>query len=104
MNSIIEEKESLLRVNEDLNKKLQELGTKLANTNDEMKKTKEDLELAKNTIKRYKEENVNLEDRLSEYNREQHIHQTDVISSRYILQLNISCFISSPIYYVYFTD
>lgn len=76
-----EEKESLLQINENLSKKLQELEAKLADTNDELKKTKEALEIAKNTIAQCKEENINLEDRLSKCHRE-HVLQVDAISSR----------------------
>lgn len=58
-----EEKESLLQINKDMNKKLQELETKLNNTNDELKKTKEALEEAKDTIKQCKEKNTKKKNR-----------------------------------------
>ncbi|XP_011251982.1 FK506-binding protein 15 isoform X1 [Camponotus floridanus] len=74
-----EEKESLLQINKDMNKKLQELETKLNNTNDELKKTKEALEEAKDTIKQCKEKNVSLENRLSN---KEHIFQVDSTSFR----------------------
>ncbi|GAB1866012.1 FK506-binding protein 15 [Camponotus japonicus] len=74
-----EEKESLLQINKDMNKKLKELGTKLNNTNDELKKTKEALEEAKDTIKQCKEKNVSLENRLSN---KEHIFQVDSTSFR----------------------
>ncbi|XP_071633016.1 FK506-binding protein 15 isoform X1 [Temnothorax longispinosus] len=74
-----EEKESLLQINENLNKKLQELEARLTDTNDELKKTKEALEIAEKTIVQCKEENVSLEDRLSKCHRE---HQGDAIFSR----------------------
>lgn len=74
------EKESLLQINEDLNKKLKELEAKLIDTNDELKKTKETLKIAENTIVQCKEENISLEDRLSKYHRE-HILQADASSS-----------------------
>ncbi|KAM0731858.1 FK506-binding protein 15 [Formica fusca] len=74
-----EEKESLLQINKDMNRRLQELETKLSNTNDELEKTKEALEVAKNTIEQCKEKNVSLENRLS--NRE-HVFQADSTSFR----------------------
>ncbi|EGI68078.1 PREDICTED: FK506-binding protein 15 [Acromyrmex echinatior] len=76
-----EEKESLLQINENLSKKLQELETRLSDTNDELKKTKEALEVTKNTIAQCKEENINLEDRLSKCHRE-HVLQADTISCK----------------------
>ncbi|XP_020294017.1 FK506-binding protein 15 [Pseudomyrmex gracilis] len=66
-----EEKESLLRANADLNKKLQELGTNLSKINNELKETKETLEVTLNTMNQYKEENINLQNRLCKYNRDQ---------------------------------
>lgn len=77
----IEKEDSLLQINENLSKKLQELEARLTDTNNELKKTKEALEVAKNTIAQYKEQNVNLEDRLSKCHKE-HILQVDAISSR----------------------
>lgn len=79
--TIVEEKKSLLQINKDLNKNLQELEIKLADTSDELKKTKEALEVAKNTIKQCRDDNVHLEDKLSECNKE-HILQTDAIFSK----------------------
>ncbi|XP_070151987.1 FK506-binding protein 15 isoform X2 [Polyergus mexicanus] len=74
-----EEKESLLQINKDMNRKVQELETKLSNANDELEKTKKALEVAKNTIEQCKEKNVSLENRLS--NRE-HVFQADSTSFR----------------------
>ncbi|XP_011332114.1 FK506-binding protein 15 isoform X2 [Ooceraea biroi] len=79
-----EEKESLLQVNKDLNKKLQELEIKLTNVNDELRKTKENFEAAENTIKQYKEEKVILENKLSksEHLSEERSSQVDTVSSK----------------------
>lgn len=70
----------MLRHNEDLNKKLQELQMSLTNTNEELRKTKDDLETARNVVKKYKEKNTTLEDKISQCNKE-HLQST-VISSR----------------------
>lgn len=76
---IIEENESLLKMNENMIRIVQEYDTKLSNTKDELKKSKKALEEAQNTIKRYKEKNVSLENRLSN---KEHISQADSTSFR----------------------
>ncbi|KAL0114545.1 hypothetical protein PUN28_011680 [Cardiocondyla obscurior] len=76
-----DEKKSLLQINENLNKKLQELEARLTDTNNELKRTKEVLDVAEKTIARYKEENISLENKLSEYRRED-LLQADIVSSR----------------------
>lgn len=59
-----------MQANENLDKKIQELKTRLTDTNDDLKKTEENLEKAQNIIKQCKEENINLEDKLSKCRKE----------------------------------
>lgn len=69
----------MLQANADLNKKLRELETNLNKANDELKDTKETLQVALNTMGQYKEENIDLQNKLYKYNRD---HQADEMFKR----------------------